>query len=92
VNVEEIEPDSDLDIAANELLSAWRKYREFVKRNYPERLHGVMIVRNGNEIIVHSESAKYSEQVMRLTWNSTTDSFGLSDIVSEEDRENAPQW
>jgi hypothetical protein len=80
-----IEEASDLDIAADELLSAWQKYREFIKRNYRDRLHGVMIVRRGTEMILHSESEKYTNQIMGLTFDPKSDSFGVHDTKYLED-------
>ena len=80
METQNIEVASDLDIAADELLAAWQKYREFVKRNYPDRLHGVMIVKRGkHEMILHSESEKYTNQIMGLTYDPKSDSFGLLD-------------
>jgi len=80
-----IEEASDLDIAADELLSAWQKYREFIKRNYRDRLHGVMIVKRGHEMILHSESEKYTNQIMGLTFDPKSDSFGVHDAKYIED-------
>jgi hypothetical protein len=80
MKTQEIEVASDLDIAADELLAAWQKYRAFIKRNYPDRLFGVMIVKRGkHEMILHSESQKYTNQIMRLTFDPKSDSFGLHD-------------
>jgi hypothetical protein len=80
-----IEEASDLDIAADELLSAWQKYREFIKRNYRDRLHGVMIVKRGHEMLLHSESEKYTAQIMGLTFDPKSDSFGVHDAKYLED-------
>ena len=80
-----IEPGSGLDQAADELFDAWHKYREFVKRNHFDRLAGVMIVRRGTELILHSENEKYSNQVLDLTYDPRSDSFSL-DVVRHLDR------
>lgn len=86
MKTQEIEPGSDLDQAADKLLDAWHEYRQFVKRHYFERLAGVVIVRRGNEIILHSESARYANQVLALTFDPTSDSFNLDDVIDEESR------
>lgn len=79
MKTQEIELGSAVEQAADELLAAWQKYREFIKRNYRDRLHGVMIVRRGSEMMLHSEYEKYTEQIMGLTFDPESDSFGVHD-------------
>jgi hypothetical protein len=85
MNTKPIEPGSGLDQAADELFNAWYKYREFVKRNHRDRLTGVMIVRRGLELILHSESERYSNQVMSLTYDPRSDLFSWNDAKYLED-------
>ena len=85
LQTQEIEINSALNQAADELLAAWQKYREFIKRNYRDRLHGVMIVKRGHEMILHSESEKYTNQIMGLTFDPKSDSFGVHDAKYLED-------
>lgn len=75
-----VEQGSSLDQAVDELFDAWHKYREFVKRHHRDRLAGVMIVRRGTEMIVHSGNERYVNQVMRLTFDPNSDSFCLADV------------
>ena len=83
MKMKEIIPESDLDKAAEELYNAVYKYREFLKRNYRDRLAGVIWLRRGNEVVVFSENGKYTEQVCRLTWDSRGDSFSLIECKRE---------
>lgn len=73
----DIEKDSPLDKAATEFLAAGEKYREFLKKNYPEQLHGVIWVTAGYSSVMFSESEKYTNQIKRLSWDSTVDQFNL---------------
>lgn len=84
--MKEILPGSDLDEAAEELFAAFAKYREFVKRNYRDRLAGVMWIRRGNELIAYSENGKYSDQVCRLTFDAARDSFSVLHVDDEASR------
>jgi hypothetical protein len=56
---------ADLTAAIQEFVDAGRKYREFLKRNHPDRLFGVVWARmEGGEAVLYSESAGYSEVVL----------------------------
>lgn len=81
--MKEVETGSDLDVAVNELFHAMNRYREYVKRNHPDRLAGVMWIRMGNELILYSENGKYSDQVCKLTHSYVGDSFSLTEVEPE---------
>jgi hypothetical protein len=67
--------DPGLDAAVDELIAAARKYREYVKRHHRDRLAGVMFVLCGHETVIYSESEKYGQQLLELTFSPTSDSF-----------------
>lgn len=54
----------DLREACSEFLEAGRKYREFLKRNYRDRLFGVIsITSEDEEMVLYSENKKYSKAI-----------------------------
>jgi len=74
----------DLDDAAEEFLAAARKYREFLKRNYRDRLAGVMILKSsGMETLIYTESEKYAQQIDALTFDWNKDKF----VLERQDQE-----
>ena len=75
IETRDVIDDPGLDAAMSELLSAARKYREYVKRHNRDRLAGVMFVRFERELIVYSESEKYAEQLFDLTFDPLHDTF-----------------
>jgi hypothetical protein len=85
-----IEPGSDLQTAADELFAAWRKYRAFLKRNYRDRLAGVMWVRQGHEMICYSENERYTQQLASLSFDRESDSFceAMRDEVLKQHRQD----
>jgi hypothetical protein len=81
LEMDEVEVGSGLEVAVGELFKAMYRYREYVKRNYPDRLAGVMWIRMGNELILYSENGKYSDQVCKLTHSYVGDSFSLTEVA-----------
>ncbi len=77
----DIEVGSELEAAAHAFFNAAYEYREYIKRNHPEKLAGVLWVNNvGGECVMYSENPKYSEQIKRLTWTGfPTDEFTIQE-------------
>jgi hypothetical protein len=79
-----------LDAAIDDLFSAVLKYREFLKRNHPDRLAGVLFVRRGTDFLVYSESERYTQELLRLTWDARGDSWSTTEYVHDPDNEFCP--
>lgn len=57
----------DLVEACDEFLQAARKYREFLKRHYRDRLHAVVYVESdGGELVLYSESGAISDRIKQV--------------------------
>ena len=78
--------DDGLDSAISELFSAVHKYREYLKRHHRERLAGVLFVRSGTDFLVYSQSEKYTQELLRLTWNAKGDSWSMAAFGGDDER------
>lgn len=85
MDMQPVEEGSGLDNAIDEFVAAARKYREFIKRNYRDRLAGVLVARSGTEMVVYSECERYSNQIAELTFDSSTDRFVAERSEPDED-------
>lgn len=67
---------------ASRFLQAARDYREWVKRNRREQLHGVMwVISDSDESVVYTESEKYAVQLQRLVFDGELDVFRIDDLT-----------
>lgn len=54
----------ELKEAAEKFLQAGRDYREFLKRNYKDRLYGVVYVESeSGEMVLYSEASVYTNAI-----------------------------
>lgn len=60
-----IPPDSDLDKAASEVIEAFRKYREVMKRDARHLLGGVIWIESGTEFLLYSENQGYTNRLKK---------------------------
>lgn len=73
--------DDGLNNAIEELFVAVRKYRQYLKRNHRDRLAGVLFIRSGTDFLVYSESEKYTQELLRLTWDAKDDRWSMSEAT-----------
>lgn len=71
-------PD-DLADAIREFVAAGRKYRQFLKENYRDRLHGVIYAEmEDGEMVLYSEGARFNPPIKQAVQIIHAESFGLN--------------
>ncbi len=80
-----IKPDTELDKAAQAFIDAGRAYREAVKRHAQKERGGVIWLSFGpGEMVCHSESGKYNQQIMKMIHDKLKDEFVFTEKEDEE--------
>lgn len=83
--VTNIEPGSELDKAAADFFQAARAYREAIKKYLPEERHGVIWLEWDGELVLHSESSKYTRQIASMTFDRYRDEVVFFEVEEEGD-------
>ena len=82
MNMREVE-DEGLEREIELFFASAHRYREYLKKNHPDRLFGVIIARHGNDCILFSESQRYTTQICNLLWDRDSDAFNAIKQVAE---------